>query len=86
MYMYLGNTEAKCPYCGHVKSIHFNSHTLREDTDAQIVTCNLDDGGCDRQFALKITAKFSFSADVTALDWEIPDKDALDDWAENSPY
>lgn len=44
--------KLECPYCGHQNSI-----TLERNFDMQVIVCDTDCGGCDRNFVFKPTVK-----------------------------
>lgn len=55
----LVNVLAKCPYC----STEQKHAVARYSTQPQVVTCDVDSGGCDGKFALTIAHRI----DVTGV-------------------
>ena len=54
------NVRTNCPYCG------FENHSLLVQTyRPQIVVCNIDEGGCDRAYAVE------FDVIIEATTYEI---------------
>lgn len=44
--------DVRCPYCGFINEV-----TINQVWDKQIVTCDVDEGGCDREFVIKAYVK-----------------------------
>ena len=47
------NVKVKCPECG----FEFN-HKADDNETANIIYCPLDEGGCDKQFAIEIETQY----------------------------
>ena len=43
--------NVRCPYCGKDQRAH-----TEKQLDRQLVTCDLDEGGCDREFVVHLGA------------------------------
>ena len=41
--------KVKCPYCNHENKVNTEEGKLYQQ---QVVTCNCDEGGCDRDFVV----------------------------------
>lgn len=48
--------EIKCPYCGFVNSIILEEKTHHPKC---ILTCDSDEGGCDKDFVAEFTTKIT---------------------------
>lgn len=46
--------KVKCPYCGFVNKISVENHWR-----PGVVTCDVDKGGCERDFVLKVKHEIS---------------------------
>jgi len=44
-----------CPYCGFVLG-----HNIEETYSAQVLNCDLEEGGCDKDFVIKAYFKVEY--------------------------
>ena len=48
--------EVKCPYCGTLNKVSVASEHYWHP---RVVTCDIDEGGCERDFVLKVKKEIS---------------------------
>ncbi len=46
--------KVKCPYCGFVNKVSVENYW-----HPRVVTCDIDEGGCERDFVLKVKKEIS---------------------------
>jgi hypothetical protein len=52
----MSGINVKCPACGLVQLTHFDAEAPWR---TKLVTCDIESGGCDEEFALVVEATFS---------------------------
>ena len=60
------NVEVYCPYCGFINTYYFIIESRY--IPKQIVTCDLEQGGCDRDFVIEPHVQINLSADVYKIE------------------
>ena len=59
-------TEVYCPYCGHINTYFYEIQSRY--IPKQIVTCDIDQGGCDMDFVIAPKVQINLSADVYKIE------------------
>lgn len=47
--------EVRCPYCGFINTVFVE----KDYCHPKVVTCDIDEGGCERDFVLKVKKEIS---------------------------
>ena len=60
------HVEVYCPYCGFINKYYFviDRHYIPK----QIVYCDIEQGGCDRDFVIEPHLQINLSADVYKIE------------------
>ena len=60
------HVEVYCPYCGRINTYYFeiDSHYLPK----QIVYCDIEEGGCDKDFVIDPHLSIKVTADVYKIE------------------
>ena len=60
------SVEVYCPYCGCINTLYFiiDSRFIPK----QIVTCDIEQGGCDKDFVVEPHLQINLAADVYKIE------------------
>ncbi|NLZ53985.1 MAG: hypothetical protein GX892_12735 [Thermoanaerobacteraceae bacterium] len=60
------SVEVYCPYCGLINTYYYVIESRY--IPKQIVTCDIEQGGCDRDFVIEPKVQIDLSADVYKIE------------------
>lgn len=63
--------KVSCPYCGHTNTVRIDRNSFEQ---REIVICDIEDGGCDKEFAVLIKTEITFNVKISEIKWGMKGK------------